>query len=138
MPCHFFSSPSPGWQFARTFIPAVPRKHICVFRRTVWLPALLCLAPDCHRQWGRGGHTLFHDYLGDTVSIRIYDKQDGSSARLYGPQITGGVFGPGIGLRKTDGDLAERLDTAIDALMADGTLKAISLKWLGADLVSRP
>lgn len=83
--------------------------------------------------------------MGDTVSIRICDKQDnlnldlaagrldagladysvwqsfldtqdGGSARLYGPQIPGGVFGPGIGLRKTDGDLAERLDTAIDAL----------------------
>jgi len=107
-------------------------------------------------------------YLGDTVEVRTYDKQDnlnldlvagridggladfsvwkafleskdGSSAHLYGPRISGGVFGPGvgIGLRKEDRPLLEKFDEAIRAIETDGTLKEISLRWFGADLVTR-
>jgi octopine/nopaline transport system substrate-binding protein len=49
---------------------------------------------------------------------------------LYGPRISGGLFGPGvgIGLRKQDKQLAELFNSAIEAIEADGSLKAISLK----------
>ena len=106
-------------------------------------------------------------YLGDTVEIRTYDKQDnlnldlvagridggladysvwkafleskdGAMAVLYGPRISGGLFGPGvgIGLRKHDKELAEKFNDAIEAIETDGALREISLKWFGADLVS--
>ncbi|MUZ75380.1 transporter substrate-binding domain-containing protein [Agrobacterium vitis] len=58
--------------------------------------------------------------------------------RIYGPQISGGVFGPGvgIGLRTQDNELTGQLNAAIKSLKVDGTLKALSLKWFGTDLVS--
>ena len=104
-------------------------------------------------------------HLSDEVEIRTYDKQDnlnldlvagridggladfsvwkaflesrdGASAELYGPRISGGLFGPGvgIGLRKEDTALASKFNDAIKAIAADGTLKAISLKWFGTDV----
>lgn len=106
-------------------------------------------------------------YFGDTVEVRTYDKQDnlnldlvagridggladysvwkafleskeGAMAALYGPRISGGPFGPGIGigLRKHDEMIAGQFNGAIEEIKADGTLKALSLKWFGADLVS--
>lgn len=105
-------------------------------------------------------------HLSDEVEIRTYDKQDnlnldlvagridggladfsvwkafleskdGASAELYGPRISGGLFGPGvgIGLRKEDTALASKFNTAIKEIIADGTLEKISLKWFGTDVV---
>jgi octopine/nopaline transport system substrate-binding protein len=118
-------------------------------------------------QGSTNAEAFVREYFGDTVEIRTYDKQDnlnldlvagridagladysvwkafleskdGAMAALYGPRISGGLFGPGvgIGLRKQDKELAERFNGAIAAIEADGSLKAISLKWFGADLVS--
>ena len=58
------------------------------------------------------------------------ESKDGAMAVLYGPRISGGLFGPGvgIGLRKQDKQLAELFSSAIGAIEADGSLKAISLK----------
>ena len=106
-------------------------------------------------------------YLGDSVEVRVYDKQDnlnldlgagridagladysvwkgfletneGKAMTLYGPRISGGMFGPGvgIGLRKQDMDLAGQFNAAIKTLKTDGTLQALSLKWFGTDRVS--
>lgn len=119
-------------------------------------------------QGSTNAEVFVRDYFGDTVEVRTYDKQDslnldlvagridagladfsvwkffleskeGNSAQLYGPRISGGVFGPGvgIGLRKDDTALSEKFNDAIRAIKADGTLKAISLKWFGADLVTK-
>jgi octopine/nopaline transport system substrate-binding protein len=118
-------------------------------------------------QGSTNAEAFVREYLGDTVEIRTYDKQDnlnldlvagrveggladysvwkafleskdGAMAVLYGPRISGGLFGPGvgIGLRKQDKELAQQFNGAIEAIKADGSLKAISLKWFGADLVS--
>ncbi|BCH62548.1 MULTISPECIES: transporter substrate-binding domain-containing protein [Rhizobium/Agrobacterium group] len=118
-------------------------------------------------QGSTNAESFVRDYLGEAVNVRIYDKQDslnldliagridagladysvwksflgtkeGDAMTLYGPQISGGVFGPGvgIGLRKQDKELIERFNAAIKSLKVDGTLKALSLKWFGADLVS--
>lgn len=119
-------------------------------------------------QGSTNAEAFVRDYFGDTVELRTYDKQDnlnldlvagridggladfsvwkaflesndGRSAHLYGPRISGGLFGPGvgIGLRKEDAALADKFNGAIQAIAGDGTLKAISLKWFGADLVTR-
>lgn len=107
-------------------------------------------------------------YFGDTVDVRSYDTQDnlnldlvagridggladysvwkvfldskdGASAALFGPRISGGLFGPGvgIGLRKDDTELAAKFDQAIESARADGTLSKLSVKWFGADLSSQ-
>ncbi|WP_349017732.1 transporter substrate-binding domain-containing protein [Rhizobium sp. 32-5/1] len=119
-------------------------------------------------QGSTNAESFVRDYLGDSVQVRTYDKQDnlnldlvsgridggladysvwkvfleskeGATAGLYGPRISDGVFGPGvgIGLQKRDKELAARFSDAIEATAKVGTLKEISLKWFGADLVSR-
>jgi len=119
-------------------------------------------------QGSTNAEAFVREYFGDTIEVRTYDKQDnlnldlvagridggladfsvwkafleskdGSSAHLYGPRISGGVFGPGvgIGLRKEDRALLEKFNEAIRATETNGTLKEISLRWFGADLVTR-
>lgn len=62
------------------------------------------------------------------------------SARLceFGARISGGIFGPGvgIGLRKLDEKLVNDINDAVDALKKDGSFKTISTKSFGIDLVS--
>lgn len=117
-------------------------------------------------QGSTNAEAFVQQYFGEEAEIRTYDKQDnlnldlvagridggladfsvwkafleskdGASAQLYGPRISGGLFGPGvdIGLRKEDTALATKFNDAIKATIADGTLKTISLKWFGADVV---
>jgi octopine/nopaline transport system substrate-binding protein len=47
-----------------------------------------------------------------------------------GPWFSGGIFGPGagVGLRKTDPELKAKLDEAIKAALADGTIKNLALQ----------
>lgn len=40
----------------------------------------------------------------------------------------------GIGIRKADGDLQVALQQAVDELLVDGTLKELSMKWIGTDI----
>jgi octopine/nopaline transport system substrate-binding protein len=118
-------------------------------------------------QGSTNAEAFVHAYLGDDVEVRTYDKQDslnldlvagridagladysvwkaflesdeGKTAHLYGPRLSGGIFGPGvgIGLRQGDKELADAFNDGLKAIKADGTLKAISLRWFGADLVS--
>ncbi|TNM60345.1 transporter substrate-binding domain-containing protein [Aliirhizobium smilacinae] len=119
-------------------------------------------------QGSTNAEAFVHEYFGEAVEIRIYDKQDnlnldlvagridagladfsvwksfldtadGAAVELYGPRLSGGLFGPGIGigLRKTDDELAARFDDALVSISLDGTLRQISLQWFGADLVSQ-
>ncbi len=39
-----------------------------------------------------------------------------------------------MGLRKGEAKLKAKLDEGIDAVIADGTLKKLSLKWFKADM----
>lgn len=50
---------------------------------------------------------------------------------LTGPQLGGPIWGDGeaLGLRKGDSDLKAKLDIAIKAALADGTVKKLSEKW---------
>jgi octopine/nopaline transport system substrate-binding protein len=59
-----------------------------------------------------------------------------SGYTLAGPGFFGGEFGrgSGVGLRKDEGALKDKFDAAIDAAIADGTIKRLSLQWLKSDV----
>ncbi|THK36724.1 transporter substrate-binding domain-containing protein [Ensifer sp. MPMI2T] len=65
----------------------------------------------------------------------LLEKPEGKDLAIFGPNMTGGPFGKGtgIGLRKEDGELRERLNKAIGEAVADGTIEKLSMKWLGFD-----
>lgn len=52
-----------------------------------------------------------------------------------GPKMTGGLLGEGVGvgIRQEDAALAEKFSTAINSMMADGSLAAMTEKWFGFD-----
>ena len=56
---------------------------------------------------------------------------DSSQLQRIGPWFSGGIFGPGagVGLRKTDPELKAKLDEAMKAALADGTIKSLSLQY---------
>ncbi len=66
-------------------------------------------------------------------------KPDNADLAFGGPQIDGPIWGEGeaLGLRKGDADLKAMFDTAIKAALADGTVKALSLKWFKLDVAAR-
>ncbi|MER8788320.1 transporter substrate-binding domain-containing protein [Mesorhizobium sp. M0983] len=105
------------------------------------------------------------EILGDVVTIRSYDSLDnlkldlaagridggladyftwrdfletpsGSDVVFFGPELNGGLWGPGVGagLRKDDTELLAKFNAAIDAATKDGTIKALSLKWFKSDI----
>ncbi|MFK0692219.1 transporter substrate-binding domain-containing protein [Mesorhizobium sp. IMUNJ 23033] len=105
------------------------------------------------------------EILGDVVTIRSYDSLDnmkldlaagridggladyftwrdfletpsGSDAVFFGPELKGGLWGPGVGagMRKDDAELLTKFNAAIDAATKDGTIKALSLKWFKTDI----
>jgi octopine/nopaline transport system substrate-binding protein len=54
---------------------------------------------------------------------------------LVGPVFVGGVLGRGygVGLRKSDSELKAAFERGVREVIADGTIKALSIKWLGLD-----
>ncbi|MFM8745859.1 MAG: transporter substrate-binding domain-containing protein [Aestuariivirga sp.] len=108
--------------------------------------------------------TFLNKYLTGVVQVRTYDTQenvdldleagrldvamantaytmpaikDGKKFTLIGPRFRGDVFGEGqgMGVRKADGQLRARLDATLNAMLADGTLRRLSDKWFGFDLI---
>lgn len=63
-------------------------------------------------------------------------KPEFADYTIAGPGFVGGVFGlgTGAGLRKEDTKLKDMLNAAIDSVIADGTIKRISEKWVGTDV----
>ncbi|WP_254070673.1 transporter substrate-binding domain-containing protein [Acidisphaera sp. L21] len=64
------------------------------------------------------------------------EKPGGDVAVMAGPLLRGGATGTGsgVGLRKTDPELKTMFDGAIEAAKADGTTKALYMKWFKVDL----
>ncbi|NTG05133.1 transporter substrate-binding domain-containing protein [Agrobacterium rhizogenes] len=64
------------------------------------------------------------------------DSKDGEVATFYGPELSGGLWGPGVGvgIRKDDADLVLAFDNAIAAARDDGSLKRLSEQWFGIDV----
>ncbi|TBF87920.1 transporter substrate-binding domain-containing protein [Rhizobium leguminosarum] len=108
---------------------------------------------------------VVQELFGDVAEVRSYDSQEnlkldltseridgglgdylvwkqflatpeGKAVDFFGPQLSGGTWGPGvgIGLRKEDTALIGAFDKAIEASVKDGTLGKISLKWFGQDI----
>lgn len=65
----------------------------------------------------------------------LTDKPDNKDLKMFGPRMTGGLFGKGVGvgIRKEDSELKALFDKAIDAAVADGTVRNLSMKWFGYD-----
>lgn len=65
-----------------------------------------------------------------------FEKPDFKNYTMVGARFSGGVFGRGVavGLRKTDPELKTLFDAAIASTLADGTLKALSVKWFKSDI----
>lgn len=57
-------------------------------------------------------------------------------AVLFGPVLSGGLLGSGLAaaLRQGDSDRLARLNAALSAAIADGTLARLSLKWFGYNI----
>jgi octopine/nopaline transport system substrate-binding protein len=73
-------------------------------------------------------------YLGTAAS-----RPGNEDMAITGPRFQGGILGRGsaIGLRKTDTELKAKLDAAIRAAVADGTIKRLSEKYFGYDVTPR-
>ena len=74
--------------------------------------------------------------LDDQTEIAaMLGKDDAKDFTEFGPHLTGGDFGVGVGmgLRKADADLTAKFDKAIKAAFADGSIKKYSLKWFKID-----
>jgi octopine/nopaline transport system substrate-binding protein len=56
-----------------------------------------------------------------------------------GPRVSGGVLGRGVavGIRKADNDLVTMFNTAIQAALADGTVRRLSEQWFKVDMSPR-
>jgi octopine/nopaline transport system substrate-binding protein len=75
----------------------------------------------------------FDDGTAEGAAFAAPGNQD---LEYTGPQIGGGVWGPGqgVGLRQSDTDLKAMFDDAIKAALADGTIKTLSQKWFKIDV----
>ncbi|WP_078002069.1 transporter substrate-binding domain-containing protein [Izhakiella australiensis] len=71
-----------------------------------------------------------------TFANSMLSKPENKDLQLSGPQLGGPIWGEGegIGLRKSDSDLKAKLDEAIKAALADGTVKKLSEKWFKTDV----
>ncbi len=71
-----------------------------------------------------------------TYFTSAFAKPGGSDLTFTGPKIGGSIWGAGeaLGLRKSDPELKAMFDKAIAAALADGTVKALSVKWFKIDV----
>ena len=70
-----------------------------------------------------------------TAIASMLSKDDAKDFTEFGPHLTGGDFGIGVGMgiRKADADLTAKFNTAIKAAFADGSIKKYSMKWFKID-----
>ena len=63
-------------------------------------------------------------------------RPENNNLALSGPLMSGPIWGGGeaMGVRLTDTDLKAKLDSAIQAALADGTVKKLSEKWFKSDV----
>jgi octopine/nopaline transport system substrate-binding protein len=74
-----------------------------------------------------------------TAIIGTLAKPEFKDYALVGPAITGGIQGDGvgIGLRKEDAELKQRINEAIKAATQDGTIQKLSMKWFKIDVAPK-
>ncbi|MEZ5931500.1 MAG: transporter substrate-binding domain-containing protein [Alphaproteobacteria bacterium] len=71
-----------------------------------------------------------------TYWSRLGEQDSIPHLALIGPNMIGDVFGRGVGagMRKEDGDLRRRVNDAIAAALADGTIARLAKQWFGYDI----
>ncbi|MDW2824247.1 transporter substrate-binding domain-containing protein [Klebsiella quasipneumoniae] len=71
-----------------------------------------------------------------TFANTTLSRPENSNLALSGPLMSGPIWGGGeaMGVRLTDTDLKAKLDSAIQAALADGTVKKLSEKWFKSDV----
>nr|WP_244510598.1 lysine/arginine/ornithine ABC transporter substrate-binding protein [Microvirga guangxiensis] len=74
-----------------------------------------------------------------TAIIGTLGKPEFKDYALVGPAVTGGIQGNGvgIGLRKEDAELKQKLNEAINAATQDGTIQKLSMKWFKIDIAPK-
>jgi octopine/nopaline transport system substrate-binding protein len=72
---------------------------------------------------------------GITALTSTIEQPGYEALTLAGPRFTNDVFGEGtgVGLRKADPELKVMFDKAINSMIADGSLKALHMKWFKTD-----
>ncbi|WP_145032947.1 transporter substrate-binding domain-containing protein [Pantoea ananatis] len=81
------------------------------------------------------------DYIIDnTVYLTNAMAAEPGKMKYVGPEISGSIWGDGIGLgiRKSDTALRDKFDKAIGAVISDGTLKKLSMEYLKTDVTPNP
>ena len=68
----------------------------------------------------------FADYPIAAYNIQQGNFPDARVVKTYKSSMTGSI---GIGVRKTDGELLKKVNTALASMQADGTVKKILAKW---------
>ncbi|WPO99087.1 transporter substrate-binding domain-containing protein [Pseudomonas sp. HR96] len=78
------------------------------------------------------------DFAFDDVTFftSVLEKPENTSVHMVGPKIGGPIWGPGeaLAFRQGDQDLKARFDQALNAALADGTVRKLSQKWFKADI----
>ncbi|MRS16059.1 transporter substrate-binding domain-containing protein [Enterobacteriaceae bacterium RIT691] len=71
-----------------------------------------------------------------TFANSTLSRPENSNLSFSGPQLSGPIWGDGeaMGVRHSDTDLKAKLDEAIKAALADGTVKKLSEKWFKSDV----
>ncbi|MBD2749213.1 transporter substrate-binding domain-containing protein [Microvirga sp. BT688] len=74
-----------------------------------------------------------------TAIIGTLDKPEFKDYTLVGPAITGGIQGDGvgIGLRKENAELKQKLNEAIKGATQDGTIQRLSMKWFKINIAPK-
>lgn len=77
--------------------------------------------------------------LSSVTNAAPFIKRSRGDLVLSGYGFTGGVLGRGsaFGLRKTDPELKALLDAGLASMIADGSLRALSMKWFELDVTPK-
>lgn len=78
-------------------------------------------------------------FVAVTAMTATAEKPEFRGLAPSGPLLSGGVLGRGVavGLRKADTDLKAAFDAAIEAALADGTIRRLSERWFKTDISPR-
>lgn len=78
-------------------------------------------------------------FMSVTAITATADKPEFKGLAPTGPTMSGGILGRGVavGIRKADTELKSVFDAAINAALADGTIKRLSEKWFKTDISPR-
>ena len=70
----------------------------------------------------------------DEVVARYYTKKDASKYRILDDSLADEEYG--VGFRKSDEELRDKVNETFKEMKEDGTLAEISEKWFGEDITT--